>query len=346
MRKSKKIGTKLYPKRGIGTMNTINTIKQKQHLEPVNDMSKAINAYLTGSVGKYGQYFALPNALVHRRVLNDYSKGQADLHQSILAMDINGVKIGNSSILPMLGAKVSWGTLIENRSVVPIQTELSKFIPMVPFTVFDEANLDIRQLKIVDKGDEEEFIVKVRNPKYTYASDPNMVNVLEFLEENRHFTGACLFECENKFFLFDIDRREIKHKIFNAFLVEVPMRVSSIREAYEALKPSEVKEAESQGLKVKRQGEWFFIPVKGQYTQDTEVEQWGDKLGTLVNRPLELRAGQNRPNVASMGIESKQLVRGSIKHSGREHADLMLVSWHKAVPNTAIKSFTITGSID
>ena len=42
--------------------------------------------------------------------------------------------------------------------------------------------------------------------------------------------------------------------------------------------------------------------------------------------------------------ESMQEVKKIVE--GREHEPLELKIWHKAIPNTAIKSFTITGNID
>ena len=78
----------------------------------------------------------------------------------------------------------------------------------------------------------------------------------------RHFVGAMLIEVKEKQFLFDIDRRELKHYRFNPFLSELPKKTNTIKQAYEILKPKEVKEAEKKGIKVKRQGEWFFIPSK------------------------------------------------------------------------------------
>ena len=65
-------------------------------------------------------------------------------------------------------------------------------------------------------------------------------------------------------FLFDIDRNEIKHKIFNPFLVQIPENgtpIETVKEAYDSLVPPEAVEAKEKGLHVIRQGEWFFIPT-------------------------------------------------------------------------------------
>ena len=58
-----------------------------------------------------------------------------------------------------------------------------------------------------------------------------------------------------KRYLFDVDRNELKYYRFNAFLSEVDNKIKTIKQAYNWLKPKEVKKAEKQGKKVYRQGE-------------------------------------------------------------------------------------------
>jgi hypothetical protein len=91
----------------------------------------------------------------------------------------------------------------------------------------------------------------------------------------------------------------------------------------------------SEGKQVLRQGEWFFV--------STNVDPKGNEI-----KPMELRAGANRPNRAELGFQNgnETYVSGTITHSGREHAPLKLKGWYTVFPNTAIESFTITGDID
>ncbi|MGL4335366.1 MAG: hypothetical protein ACRCST_00625 [Turicibacter sp.] len=317
----------------------------KEFLTPDKGMNCAINAFLNGTTGKFEKgYFALPNALVHRRLVQN-ENGIPELKQSIIALIINGVKVGNSSILPWLGARVSFGRLSQNRNISKVQTKLGQHCLMVPFTVFEESGLDIRTLKVVDKGPEETIKVNVDNPDFDFDKPKSKTNPKN-LVETRHFTGAALMSIENKTYLFDMDRNEIKHKIFNPFMVEIPKQVETIEQAYQALKPIQVVEAEAKGLKVLRQGEFFFIPVKGEFESDKTVNNWGDDNGKVVDKRMELQAGNNRPNYATKGIEKLGLVSGTVSHSGREHKDLKLVGWYKAVPNTSQNSFTLTGDID
>src|ERR1019366_3252183 len=145
-----------------------------------------------------------------------------------------------------------------------------------------------------------------------------------------------------------------------------PKPVKTIAEAYESLKPQAVKDAEAKGLEVLRQGEFFFIPVDKKTvelldSQISNLEKREDQLDDLT-----LSAGPNRPNYAH-GIELKDGKRlnrreldwekrreiksdatyliGEVIHSGREHEPIQLKTWYTAVPNTAQKSFTITGDV-
>jgi hypothetical protein len=292
------------------------------------------------------------------------------LKQDVIAskLDNNGQPfvLGNSSILSLIGRTVSFGHSRVNRHVTNVQNRLSEVIPMLPFTVFQQADLDFRKIKILEQSKPES--VTRKNPQPKYLKNGKIDPSTEF--ETVHFTGASLFEIDGVTFLFDLDRNELKHKRFNPFLVKLTKPVTTIKQAYESLKPDDVVKAETQGLKVKRQGEWFFIPA------DTETSQ---RLNTFKDRipdsvkQITLRAGNNRPNYATgiqlhkgnavtserglreqdeiknariVATESEYYVTGKVTHSGREHEDLNLKQWYKALPNTAIESFTITGNID
>jgi hypothetical protein len=181
--------------------------------------------------------------------------------------------LGNASILPLIGRQVSYGNENLNRSVTKIQTlmEGRKEFDSIPFSVFQEADLNLATYNELDSTGEETVTRKVQNPKW--SSWKKDATVPEFIEEMVHFMGARLFSVESNIdlgnkkikFLFDIDRKEIDNKIFNPFLVQVPENgtpITSINQAYDCLMPNEVKDAIANGKHVKRQGEWFFIPTE------------------------------------------------------------------------------------
>lgn len=185
--------------------------------------------------------------------------------------------------------------------------------------------------------------------------------------EKRHFIGAMLIINDKKKFLFDIDRNELKHYRMNPFFCEVNENANTIKEAYESLIPDDVKEAEKKGKKVIRQGEWFFIPVKDPITKKEWIraenkkdanrikilEKWMGEVkvnkGTgVLKRNGRLSAGNNRPNEVKRLLEIKggKFVTGEVEHMGGEHEPIKLKGWYKPIPNTAVKSFTITGDVD
>lgn len=315
-----------------------------------DDIGKSINCFLSGKTGKFGKYVSVENALVYRTLITDRRHDGYKTAQNIIAIRLtSGLILGNASILPLIGRSVNFGRENLNSSVSEIQTRISQVIPMLPFTVFQETGLNLSNVKIVCQGPEESVTRKIDNPKYDYQDKEKQP---EFIDETVHFTGSKLFETDGVQFLFDIDRVEILNKIFNPFLVKLSVVADSIQSAYDSLKPEIVKQAEKQGLKILRQGEWFLIPSN----ETPENENATDKILKQDKEPkeswrrsrFELRAGRNRPNHAAYGfkIGEDSYISGKLEHSGREHAPIILKGWYKVVPNTAIESFTISGDVD
>ena len=215
-----------------------------------------------------------PRELIYQTVSNDsYSQSKETLTDVIATTLPSGKVLGNASILPLIGRNVSYGNENPNRSVTKIQTlmEGRKEFDSIPFSVFQEAKLNLTTYTELDSTGEENVTRKVQNPKW--SSWKKDETVPEFIEETVHFMGARLFSVESNTdlrdkkikFLFDIDRKEIDNQIFNPFLVQVPENgtpITSIDQAYDCLMPNEVKDAIANGEHVKRQGEWFFIPTK------------------------------------------------------------------------------------
>lgn len=264
--------------------------------------------------------------------------------------------IGNSSVLGLIGRYVSFGRESVNRSETEIQQRLSRLIPVVPFSVFEQAGLDLNAMRILERGPAE-TVERKRE-----AGTDRKTGKPKYKLETVHFTGASLFQVGDACFLFDLDRRELAEKVFNPFLVKLPRAVRTIAEAYDSLKPDEVKAAEASGAPVPRQGEWFFLPVDKVLSARLDALK-GDKD---VMRQVTLQAGPNRPNYAQgisldngrpvrgtrvddwqdVRARAESYVTGKVEHSGRDHAPLILKGWYRAVPNTATESFTITGDID
>lgn len=318
-------------------------------ISKTDDIGKAVNCFLAGNTGKFGKYLAVSNALVYRSIITDSRNSELKTAQNIIAIRLeSGLVVGNASVLPLIGRSVSFGNESLNRGVSDVQTRISQVIPMLPFNLFQETGLSLGGLKMVDQGPEETITRKIENPKHSEWGTKAQKEAPKFINETVHFTGSKLFETDGVQFLFDIDRVEIAKNIFNPFLAKLPSKVSSIPEAYDSLKPQAVKDAEKQGLKVLRQGEWFLIPTN----ETPENPKATNKILAETKRNnwqrFTLQAGRNRPNHAAYGfkIGNDSFISGKLEHSGREHAPIILKGWFKVVPNTAIESFQISGDID
>jgi hypothetical protein len=119
---------------------------------------------------------------------------------------------------------------------------------------------------------------------------------------------------------------------------------STIKDAFEALKPPIVLAAEQANLTIKRQGDWFFYPVPTpRVDPDLEDHFREEMIGGPQAAEFGARVGN--PHVAEAQFVVYErfpsyvrnsprkivavFVRGRIEH--REHATLVLKGWHRAV---------------
>lgn len=104
------------------------------------------------------------------------------------------------------------------------------------------------------------------------------------------------------------------------FVAQVPNTLDTLEEALDYLKPVTVKRAEEAGLDVRRQGDWYFVPVSR-----------APRGEVAHNRPLD------DDHVAADIIRKKSVVyvRGVVVH--RQHTAMELDGWHKAIQNKAIR---------
>lgn len=207
---------------------------------------------------------------------------------------IDGTTIGNGNILRLAASRI----LRNADGLRDGQVHLMNAgATLIPFTLFSEASLNVGDFKwIVRPKEEMTKRQQFRWNNNTRRSEPYLVD--------QHFSGACVFEVDGHCFLFDIDRKEqAESGIFNPFLCELPHVVSSIEEAYEALKPDEVVEAEKNGVPVKRQGEFFFV-FKSEDTPDVgvlseeekQVLRWPpSRFGFLMNSEDKDTYSDSRP---------------------------------------------------
>lgn len=224
-----------------------------------------------------------------------------------------------------------------------IQRVLAEVMPMVPFGVFKDAQLDLDTLEVIDKGPDESL---------------ELGRKVKGKEVKTHFTGALVFRMDFKprskamrdyknqgqCFLFDVDRNDLKLKNLNFFLSKLARNATSVADAYASLKPQEVYEAEKfLGHPCERQGEWFFIPVQGRFKRRKQLGWSGRGRPAFVEAVLQAKG--NRAHYVKF-LSDEGYVTGKVWHGGMEHKPIELKGWFKPVCNTASESFKISGAVD
>ncbi len=163
-----------------------------------------------------------------------------------------------------------------------------------------------------------------------------------------HTLGDSVIRVKDRFYLSAVDETGSSWNGMY-FLAELAtdQAPASLADAFNALKPPVVREAEAQGANVLRQGEWFAIPTKhltSELMRDVErgvaVYRQNHVLGKDGHHQLEeaiiYRAGDRKGQV---------FARGVLKHTENEHYDLDLgtIRWYQIVHNIQGASYTLTG---
>ena len=162
-----------------------------------------------------------------------------------------------------------------------------------------------------------------------------------------HTLGDSVVRVRNRFYVSAVDETGLGNGMY--FLAELSTDTppASLEEAFNALKPKVVREAEARGADVKRQGEWFAIPTKlltSELMRDVSrgIARYRARhvLGRDGHHELEeaviYRAGPRKGEVYARGV---------LKHIKGEHRDLDLgsIRWHLVVHNIQSASYTLSG---
>src|SRR6266852_1356803 len=162
-----------------------------------------------------------------------------------------------------------------------------------------------------------------------------------------HTLGDSVIRVKDRYYLSAVD--ETGHGAGMYFLAELATdrAPQTLEDAFNALKPSVVREAEARGANIMRQGEWFAIPTKfltSELMRDVErgiaAYRLKHVLGKDGHHQLEeaiiYRAGDRKGQV---------FARGVLSHTNNEHTDLDLgtIRWYLIVHNIAGAAYTLTG---
>ena len=147
-------------------------------------------------------------------------------------------------------------------------------------------------------------------------------------------------ELGGKYYLSAIDQNE-PWRLRAYFLCQLPETPDSIAEAYDSLKPQRVRDAESAGITVRRQGDIFLIRLAN--TDWNPQLQYG--RDTLA-KDHRLWGGTHRASTALI-TNGRMFVSGKLTHERRQHRTVFFKGvWHEAVKNTALASWNAVGYVD
>lgn len=163
-----------------------------------------------------------------------------------------------------------------------------------------------------------------------------------------HTLGDSVVRVKDRYYLSAVDETGVDNGMY--FLAELltSKAPQSLDEALNFLKPQVVRKAEEKGLDVRRQGEWFAIPMplskSVELMRDVErgIAEYSHRhvLGRKGHHELEeaiiYRAGEHKGEVYARGV---------LSHTKEEHRDLDLgtIRWHLIVHNVAGSSYTLSG---
>jgi hypothetical protein len=270
---------------------------------------------------------------------------------------------------------------------------------IVPFSALDSAiaslkgenrsssRWDYRTLRIIEKGvDSQKYFCEKCGLDFSNSEEAQTHKSLRGDGHYRYrhllapsvFSLTVDFENQKGYFLSGFDETA---RAWNGgyFLSRLPKKPSSLAHAFEILKPEPVKRAIAKGIKVRRQGDIFYIPDEKMTTRKLgrkgtrlpEMYQkpligWNDEI--LGYEPTDIPADYNesadiangrRPRLLgtnhfateAFNVGDDTYARGSLYHrpSFRE-ADHMTIRmgkiWGRIFRNTALGSWSVSGRVD
>lgn len=181
-----------------------------------------------------------------------------------------------------------------------------------------------------------------------------------------HYLGACLFKYKRlvgieettRYLISAIDESGTNGGLF--FLTELKEPAETVMEAFEQMKPDDVKEAEAKGVEVKRQGEFFFIKSPNDFDRKENPIHKDFANRVEKNYCLRHRAEHgwrdSQNHVASEGFcddsYGAQFVRGIVKHDRGQHKQLKLYEdvkekgWWQVLEAVYMQSWGASGNVD
>ena len=162
-----------------------------------------------------------------------------------------------------------------------------------------------------------------------------------------HTMGDSVIRVQDHYYVSSVDETGQGNGMYFLAELHCDQAPRTLSEALDALKPEVVREAETRGAYVPRQGEWFAVPTKrltsellADVARGVAIFRERHVLGRDGHHELEeaviYRAGPRKGEVYARGV---------IRHTNDEHRDLSLgtIRWHLVVHNIQGASYTLSG---
>jgi hypothetical protein len=250
------------------------------------------------------------------------------------------------------GAALRWPMQRHQRQVLRSLEDAHASFGVVPFhsivaawTDGEKDDWDQAPIAISDLQKEVGIVVPSEGERWTQVKVKDKYGHTK--TRSLHTLGDSVIRVKERFYLSAVDETGWGAGMY--FLAELAtvQAPASLQDAFNALKPPVVREAEAQGANILRQGEWFAIPtmfLTSELMRDVERGVAGYRqnhvLGKDGHHQLEeaiiYRAGDRKGQV---------FARGVLKHTENEHYDLDLgtIRWYQIVHNIQGASYTLTG---
>ena len=250
------------------------------------------------------------------------------------------------------GAALSWPMRRHQRQVLRSLEDAHASFGVVPFhsivaawTDGEKDDWDQAPIAISDLQKEVGIVVPSKGERWSQVKVKDKYGRTK--TRSLHTLGDSVIRVKERFYLSAVD--ETGHGAGMYFLAELATdrAPTSLEDAFNALKPLAVREAEARGADIPRQGEWFAIPTKlltSELMRDVErgiaayrqIHVLGKDGHHQLEEAVLYRAGDRKGQV---------FARGVLKHTKNEHFDLDLgtIRWYQIVHNIQGASYTLTG---
>lgn len=316
--------------------------------------SQVIENFIRNGIGGNGTYVKAGDDLLYSRIPENYSpfgrrpwSGSAAGTEAPLAVRLeDGGILANGARLAHPMDNHQWDVLKAlERSQSPFG--VIPFHSIVAAWTDGRANdWDRRPIPIRDLKKEIAIVVSSEGERWkdVVDKDEDGHDVIRQV----HTLGDSVVRVKDRFYVSGVDETGVGAGMYFLAELRTSKAPGSLDEALNSLKPQVVREAQDKGLDVRRQGEWFAIPMplakSIELMRDVErgIAELSHRhiLGRDGHHELEeaviYRAGEHKGEVYA---------RGLLTHTKEEHRDLDLgaMRWHLIVHNVAGAAYTLTG---